>query len=1239
MEKGERKGGPIKSHQDSERSPGAEGLDADQLSDGHTMARAGAMERLSTLQEGASAEPPEERQETVMLKVEVQDTRKGRAGQPTLEVVAGSANRRVIRLGQEKIKIGRVSYNDLALQDGKVSRTHAAVYFEEGHYVIEDLNSTNGVMVDGQLIHKVVLKSGSRITLGDTVLLFTQLEPEISLDDKITFLNTADLFSWLDDESKRLLAENLEVRFFPRETIVLRQHTLVESMFFLYAGSIRVVEINDEGAQRKIDRIDAGGFFGERALLAGEAGRYSMIANSDVHVLELQRGRLNELLQKRPELNQAFYRMVLQKLSSAQAESEADDHRRDELRALAKSTDVEIIGEDKKIKEARKRIEACAREGKPVLITGRAGTGKKTFARYYHKMGPHPEYPYVEISVSEFDKAKVGGAIFGVETDPDATHMKGHVGYLEMIENGTLAIAHVEQLDAHQQSKLATYIKHGWFHRVYGRDSVKSNARVLLLGTGSEAEVMEKLIPELQELLKDQLISLPTLTQRLKDIPLLAEHHLKIFARKNAKQISGLSREATDRLVSYNWPGNVKELKNVLQRAAIVTSENVIIPGDLIFVAPSEKEIHKLNILRNDRIRDILRHPWIPKVFVWFNIFMVVVMAGFTLFGGSRPADDPLQEFGNNPGMIITWLIWFPILPISAVLLGRIWCTVCPIAGIGELVSRIKKLNLPAPKFLKRMDFWMVVISFIFLDYVEEFFEVAHKPWATGVLLVIIIGTSVVFCVLFERKTFCRYLCPLAGMLGAYSTLSILEVRGNKKVCQTQCGQHLCYKGTEHTDGCPMFSYPASLATNTECMMCLNCLKSCENRGVLVNVRPPLQELWHQSQPLLSLSLFGVMLVGLMARHQFDHLLIWNAWKATLTWPDQMIHTLVYLSALVFSVVPFFLVSTISAAASQEKVSENMAHYGMAFIPLAVAGHISHVTHELLSEGIYELLQYVLKVYDSLVAGIAVGTREVVISPFIHQSVVTFIKFLIITGGMLGALVALVMIARRWSDRSVLGRVMPHLLLLLFFWCVYLFIFLSPTGEPPASAHETPAAGASAPAAVAGRESEAVSPQAPIASPPMAMQDTRPMSTAVTPPAPAASTPGGPAPESQQQARTPVGGPAFTLISPDLKGAIYARLDSVGVSSWLQSAKSMAGTRQYQLRLQGQVTGAPRGATVRVSLEAATMTQQFSSKLDAGGRFSGDIRVGSVTQRIPLVFELIDPRAGTVLATHRVVIY
>ena len=1112
--------------------------------------------------------------------------------QPALEVVSGQANQQRFTLSQEKLKLGRSKYNDLILDDEKVSRTHAEIYFEDGYYVIEDLNSTNGVQVNDQVIHKILLKSGDRITLGDTQLVFTQKEPEISLGDKVAFINKSDLLNWLDQETKILLAQNLIVRFFPENAVILAQNTPVESMFFLYSGEIRIVELNEEGGERRIDRLIPGDFFGERALLAGESGNFSMIASRDLYLLELRKERLNELLQKKPELNQAFYRMVLKKLRTAQAETAEQSHRQDNLKHIITSTAVQILGEDRKIKDAKAKIEKLAKDNKTALVIGPSGTGKKTFARYFHQMGANPDFPYVEISLADLEETTVGAAIFGIEPDPEATHMKGQVGYLEMIESGTLAIAHAEQLDAHQQSKLVTYLRYGWFHRVYGQSSVKAHTRVVFLATGTEAEVWEKFIPELRELLKNQIIILPTLTQRLKDIPILAQHYLTLFSRKDGKQINGLSREATEKLVSYTWPGNIKELENVIQRAAIVSAVDVIIPGDLIFVVPSEKEFHKVNLLRNDEIRNFLRHPLIPKIFIWFNIFMVVVVAGFTLFGGSRPEGHPMQEFGNNPGMLFTWLIWFPILPISAFLLGRVWCTICPIAGLGDLVSRIKKFNLPVPKILKRLDFWMVMLSFMFLDYVEEFFGVAHKPWATGVLLVVIVGLSVLFCVLFERKTFCRYLCPLAGMLGTYSTMSVLEIRGNKKVCQTQCGQHLCYKGTEQASGCPMFSYPASIAVSTQCMMCLNCLHSCDNRGVQLNLRPPLQEIWRQSQPVLSLSIFGVILVGLMARHQFPALTFWLNIEKSLGWSEGFTHTVVYFFFILMALIPFTLSATLSAAASQEKVSENLAHYGLAFIPLALAGHLAHIAHEFLGEGVYEFIKYPIKVYNSLTAGFPIGSQEPALSPFIHSSVITFLKFMMITGGMLGSLIALIMIARRISEKNVFARILPHLLVLLLFWVGYLFIFTGATG---ASLEITPIAQQPGIAAAPGK------------------------ATGLIP----------------AQTTSPVSPFQWQLLIPNLQNTGTAGLNHPAVTSWFQSAQAEPGTGKYRLVLYGQVQGAPTGTRIRVTLETGISEPQFVASLDAKGFFNGYVFLPALHQKANLFMEVLD-NGNRPLGSHRI---
>jgi PAS domain S-box-containing protein len=121
--------------------------------------------------------------------------------QPTLKVVSGSANQTIFYLGKKKVTIGRAAHNDLILEDSKVSRSHATVNFEEGEYIIEDLNSTNGVYVDGKLVRKSVLKSGNRIALGESQLVFTQQVSEMPSMDKTAFINQSELVSLLSRET------------------------------------------------------------------------------------------------------------------------------------------------------------------------------------------------------------------------------------------------------------------------------------------------------------------------------------------------------------------------------------------------------------------------------------------------------------------------------------------------------------------------------------------------------------------------------------------------------------------------------------------------------------------------------------------------------------------------------------------------------------------------------------------------------------------------------------------------------------------------------------------------------------------------------------------------------------------------------------------------------------------------------------------------------------------------------
>ncbi len=1010
---------------------------------------------------------------------------------PTLDLVKGSASRPRYILGKNPIKIGRFVHNDVVVQDAKASRVHAGISFEGGNYVIEDFNSSNGVYVDEALISKAVLRDGNHIRIGGTVFLFGLAQPDISLEDKVSFLEQQELFNWLDKDTKSLLAQGLVERFFPKDTVVLRQNAPVEAMYFVYSGTVRLAEINVEGGERLIGRLKAGEFFGERALLAGEFDRRSVITDTDLTLLELRKDRLDQLLQQRPDLSKAFYRMVLKKVRVTGTMALPSLPPGLESRPPAALPETTIIGEDRKIKEALKALEQHAQQQKALLVVGAPGTGKHVFARAFHQKGPRKDNPYMEISLTEIEPAEAGKAIFGAEGDASTPDAPLHYGYLEMIGSGTLAIAHAEKLDVYLQSKLAGYLQRGWFHRMNGRESVTGHAAVVLMVSGGPAEVKESLIPELQAFLQPRTIVLPALTQRLKDIPLLAENFLKLCARLNGKHFSRLSREATEKLVSHPWPGNVKELENIIQRAVIMAPDAQELPGESVFVIPRESDVHKLNILRNDRIRGFFLKRWVPQLFMWFNLLIVLAILGLTLYAGLSPEGTPIKEFANNPGMILTWVVWFPILPVTAFLLGRIWCGMCPIAGFGLLVSKLGRLNLPVPKFMKRLDFWLIILAFLFLDYTEELFGVADEPLATAILLIIIFSVATLFFLVFERNTFCRHVCPLAGLLGSYSTLSITEIRGNKQICQTQCGKHYCYTGTQHADGCPMFSYPAALASNTDCMMCFQCMKNCDSRGVQLNLRPPLQELWRQNRNTLSLSLFAIILVGMMARHQFSHLPLWIGWEQSLGWPEFGLQTLLFLGFMSLAVIPFLFCSVIASAASQDRLGDNIARYGIAFLPLAMAGHLSHVGHEFLDEGLYAIINYFQKFYFWIAEGAAIGTRPVTLTPFVEGAVITFIKFLLVSAGALGTLIALVMIARRLSDRAVFARILPYLLLLGYFWAGYLYVFLSSTDlpeppPPPAAVLTTagvPATPAETPAAVPGEPGSAPAPVAPPGSP------------------------------------------------------------------------------------------------------------------------------------------------------------
>jgi polyferredoxin len=246
----------------------------------------------------------------------------------------------------------------------------------------------------------------------------------------------------------------------------------------------------------------------------------------------------------------------------------------------------------------------------------------------------------------------------------------------------------------------------------------------------------------------------------------------------------------------------------------------------------------RFEITKYKPIRKMFKSRWFPFIFILINFFIFVVIL-ISSFVGNFAA-------GNyNFGVMITWVLWWVLLMTLFVpLIGRFWCMVCPFPLVGDWIQRGKLvavgkhksrgLNKKWPK--KFRNLWPVTMILFVATFFSGFFTV--KPFATFVLLSIIILGAIVIALIYEKRTFCLYVCPVSGFQGLYANFSAAEVRvKDPEVCalhQTKT----CYTGNTEGYGCPWLELPFDLNRNTYCGMCMECFKSCSHDNMAFNIRP-----------------------------------------------------------------------------------------------------------------------------------------------------------------------------------------------------------------------------------------------------------------------------------------------------------------------------------------------------------------------------------------------------------------
>jgi polyferredoxin len=245
----------------------------------------------------------------------------------------------------------------------------------------------------------------------------------------------------------------------------------------------------------------------------------------------------------------------------------------------------------------------------------------------------------------------------------------------------------------------------------------------------------------------------------------------------------------------------------------------------------------KIELTRSPFIKTALksRYPQLAIFIVMLVGYIFAILAGLV--------GTPVGS--HNFSIVFVWIAWWAILILVAVpFFGRGWCAVCPIPLPGEWLQRGAILAPPdkKPKWLNRRwprafrNIWMQNISFLLLALFSS--VLLTTPNITGIVLAGMLFAAIGLSIVFERRSFCRYLCPVGGFIGLYSQTAPLELRiKDKKVCAA-CEGKPCYNGSAEGYGCPWDVFPGGMTKNSYCGLCMECIRTCPHDNIAVNVRP-----------------------------------------------------------------------------------------------------------------------------------------------------------------------------------------------------------------------------------------------------------------------------------------------------------------------------------------------------------------------------------------------------------------
>jgi transcriptional regulator with GAF, ATPase, and Fis domain len=547
-----------------------------------------------------------------------------------LLVIEGNNKGERFVLESEQTFIGRESKNEISFNNASISRRHCVVEKRDQSFFVKDLESLNGTLVNGLKITETLLKNGDSIQVGDFTFRFFENggtdAPISSLinfaEDKLDLSKTINLRF---EEAVGSMARDLValMQFSTRINVINGlenlQYEILQQLFEVIpaqSGAILLIDadgdfekvfgINRSGKNESVNisRTIVGQVLQEKiAVLANNVASDEILGQAESLFLSMTSSLLCVPLvllektlgvvylatdQTRARFDEGHLRflMAITGISAVAIENARNfEMLQSENARLREETLLEqnMLGESEVMKKIFVLIGKVAPTDSTVLIDGESGTGKELAARAIHLNSRRKENPFVAINCAALTETLLESELFGHERGAFTGAVAQKKGKIELAQGGTLFLDEIGEIAPGLQAKLLRVLQEREFERVGGLKPIKADIR-LVAATNRDLEAEAKAGNFRQDLfyrLNVVRLTMPALRERRDDILLLAESFMHKFACQMNRRLRGISAKAKKLLLAYDFPGNVRELENAVERAVVLGAGEWILPEDL----------------------------------------------------------------------------------------------------------------------------------------------------------------------------------------------------------------------------------------------------------------------------------------------------------------------------------------------------------------------------------------------------------------------------------------------------------------------------------------------------------------------------------------------------------------------------------------------------------------------------------------------------------------------------------